>query len=126
MVDICVGREPELQFIKDSTVKAIFITGIGGQGKSTLAAKYYTECQASASSFSYFVWRDCKEESERFENQLASVIERLSNGRLSGKDLAQQRVESIIQILVALIDNIDVLFDTDNVDHYVDIELRSG
>jgi tetratricopeptide (TPR) repeat protein len=68
------------------------------------------------------VWRDCKEESERFENQLASVIEKLSSGRLSGKDLAKQSAAALVEILTSFIRDIPVLFVFDNVDHYVDLD----
>jgi len=124
LIDIYVGRENELQALNDSTARIVFITGLGGQGKSTLAAKYYLDSHDTSSRFSYFVWRDCKEESERFENQLASVIEKLSDGRLRGKDLAEQTAESIVAILINLIRDVHVLFIFDNVDHYVDIEAR--
>src|SRR5262249_54018424 len=81
VVDICVGRAHELQQLQMSPAKVIFLTGVGGQGKSTLAAKYFTDCQ-SQHKFSFYTWRDCKEESERFENQLASVVEGLSRGKI--------------------------------------------
>jgi hypothetical protein len=66
LFDLCLGREDQLGAILASDSKVVFITGLGGQGKSTLAARYCQEAQSIASSFSYFVWRDCKEESERF------------------------------------------------------------
>ena len=68
------------------------------------------------------MWRDCKEESERFENQLASVAEKLSRGKISGEDLAKQSASSIVEILIKLIGGLKVLFVFDNVDHYVDLE----
>jgi plasmid stabilization system protein ParE/tetratricopeptide (TPR) repeat protein len=123
VIDLCVGRERELQEIKNSPAKILFVTGFGGQGKSTLAAKYFADSQHT-SIYSYLVWRDCKEESERFEIQLASVIEKLSEGRLSGKDLAQQSAESIVGLLMGLIKDLAVLFVFDNADHYVDLEER--
>ena len=123
VIDLCVGRERELQDIKDSPAKVLFVTGFGGQGKSTLAARYFADSQHT-SNYSYFVWRDCKEESERFEIQLASVIEKLSEGRLSGKDLARQSTESIVGLLMGLIKDLAVLFVFDNADHYVDLEER--
>ena len=67
-----------------------------------MAARYFAECQKDH-RFSVYVWRDCKEESERFENQLASVIERLSGGKISGEDLAKQNASSVVEILVNLI-----------------------
>lgn len=121
LVDICVGREDELRRLRDPHARVVFLTGIGGQGKSTVAAKYFVDRQLKG-AFSFFVWRDCKEERERFENQLSSVVETLSEGRVSGEDLAHQSPESIIEVLLALIKDRRVLFTFDNVDHYVDLE----
>jgi tetratricopeptide (TPR) repeat protein len=122
LVEICVGREPELRSIRYSNARVVFVTGMGGQGKSTVAAKYFADCQ-SGHEFSVYVWRDCKEERERFENQLSSVIERLSHGRVSGEDLARQSAASIIELLLSLIRDQKVLFTFDNADHYVDLEM---
>lgn len=121
LVELCIGREQDLEAIKTSTAKVVFLTGIGGQGKSTLAAQYYTDSQA-AKSFSIYVWRDCKEERERFENQLAVVVEQLSNGRISAVDLAKQSTAAITALLINSIKNVEILFVFDNVDHYVDLE----
>jgi tetratricopeptide (TPR) repeat protein len=68
------------------------------------------------------VWRDCKEEGERFENQLASVVEKLSRGKISGEDLAKQSATAVVEILFDFIEDSRVLFVFDNVDHYVDLE----
>ena len=122
LIDLCIGRDQELDTLSHSHAKVVFITGIGGQGKSTVAAKYYTQCQTTAAPFSLLVWRDCKEESERFETQLAAVIEKLSKGKISGQDLAQQSVECIVALLFTSLVGMDALFVFDNVDHYVDID----
>ena len=60
LIELCVGRERELQNIKYSPAKILFVTGLGGQGKSTLAAKYFADSQHT-SNYSYLVWRDCKD-----------------------------------------------------------------
>jgi hypothetical protein len=122
LVGICVGRETELRSIRLSNARVVFVTGMGGQGKSTVAARYFADSQ-SAHEFTVYVWRDCKEERERFENQLSSVIERLSHGKVSGEDLARQSASSIIEVLLTLIKDQKVLFTFDNADHYVDLEL---
>ncbi len=120
-VEICVGREQELKTITQSNASVVFITGLGGEGKSTLAARFFGEAQKKE-AFTYYVWRDCKEESERFENQLASVIEKLSGGMLSGKDLANQNTDALVEVLFSFIRDIPVLFIFDNVDHYVNLD----
>jgi hypothetical protein len=122
LVGVCVGRESELKALANSDASVVFVTGIGGEGKSTLVAKYFETAQESR-SFKFLVWRDCKEESERFENQLAQVIETLSGGVLRGADLAQQNVQSLIDTLLPrLTDGLSALFVFDNVDHYINLE----
>ncbi len=123
IVEFCIGRDEELRQLRESKARVAFVTGIGGQGKSTVAAQYFADCQR-ARTYDYFVWRDCKEESERFENQLASVVEALSKGKISGEDLAKQSPQSITQLVMTLIGDTSVLFVFDNVDHYVNLELQ--
>ena len=121
VIDICVGRDKELETIRTVASSVVFLTGLGGQGKSTVAAQYFEKAQRE-NAFSFYVWRDCKEERERFENQLASVVETLTEGRISRDDLAQQSAKSIIEILMGLLTDRRVLFVFDNVDHHVNLE----
>jgi tetratricopeptide (TPR) repeat protein len=121
VVDICVGRDRELQLLHDSDARVVFLTGMGGQGKSTVAAESFGSAQQNG-EYEIFVWRDCKEERERFENQLALVVEKLSQGEISGEDLAKQSAASIVDLLMEFIRGRRVLFTFDNVDHYVNLE----
>jgi len=121
VIALCVGREAELEQLHSSSATVVFVTGIGGQGKSTVAAQYFAETKAQ-NRYSYFIWRDCKEESERFETQLASVIELLSNGRISGEDLAKQDAASIVRLFLNYTKDLNGLFVFDNADHYVNLE----
>src|ERR1035438_5069438 len=83
--------------------------------------KYFHNAQEKQ-LFTYFVWRDCKEESKRFENQLSSVVEKLSLGKVSGRDLSRQNIDTIVEVLLSLIKNHQILFVFDNADHYVNLE----
>jgi len=122
LIDLCLGREAELESLGNTAATAIFVTGIGGQGKSTITAKYFSTAQTSG-KFDYVVWRDCKEEGERFENQIASIIELLSGRTLRGSDLAKQDIKSLIEILLRLLEKgVKALFVFDNVDHYVNLD----
>jgi hypothetical protein len=121
VVDLCVGREAELGELRESKAKVVFVTGIGGQGKSTLAAQYFAHAEREH-TYEYYVWRDCKEESERFENQLASVVETLSGGKVSGQDLSKQDIRTIAQLFINLTASTSVLLIFDNTDHYVNLE----
>ena len=119
--DVCVGREKELDEITSSSQRACFITGFGGQGKSTIAAKYFAIAQETE-VFDLFVWRDCKEEGERFENQVIDIIVRLSEGDASANELSQRSMETLAELLAKLGGSKKILFVFDNVDHYVDLE----
>ena len=124
VVEICVGREAELKAMVSSPAKVVFLTGIGGQGKSTLAARYFSDSQ-TAQRFSFYIWRDCKEESEHFENQLASVVEKLPGGRVRGEDLAKRSASSIVELLEVFTKGLEVLFIFDNADHYINLEANT-
>jgi tetratricopeptide (TPR) repeat protein len=121
LAEICVGRDEEMERLRTSASSVVFLTGIGGQGKSTLATRYFAECQTTG-TFSAFVWRDCKEESDRFEHQIVSVIESLSGGTISAKDLAQLEAAAVIDILVTQLKDHAVLFVFDNIDHYISLD----
>ncbi|APG08477.1 hypothetical protein BKD09_09060 [Bradyrhizobium japonicum] len=122
--EVFVGREKELDQLSHMTQRACFITGFGGQGKSTVAARYF-EAEKQKGSFDAYVWRDCKEEGERFENQVIQVIVGLSEGLSSANYLAQQKMEVLAELLASLTRNRKVLFVFDNIDHYVDLEKNS-
>jgi tetratricopeptide (TPR) repeat protein len=119
--EIFVGREKELNQLFNMSQRACFITGFGGQGKSTIAARYF-EMAKEHGWFNSFVWRDCKEEGERFESQVIDIIVRLSGGHSSAAYLSQQSMEVLAELLAGLTRNRRVLFVFDNVDHYVDLE----
>src|SRR5208282_2926155 len=86
-LEFYVGRSDELSRLTASTAGVIYITGIGGAGKSALAADYFAKAQAQR-AFDHYVWRDCKEESERFERQLVSIVAVLGGNRVSEYELA--------------------------------------
>jgi tetratricopeptide (TPR) repeat protein len=121
LVDICVGRERELARIAESAQKFCFVTGFGGQGKSTVAAQYFSRAR-KGKEFDYFIWRDCKEESERFESQVIAVIERLSNRAVRANELSHQTIDALTDLLVKFAQDKRILFVFDNIDHYVDLE----
>ena len=124
LVELCVGRERELESVRNSRARIVLLTGLGGQGKSTIAAQYFSSCQRSPDSFVYYVWRDCKEESERFEIQLGSIIEKLSEGLVTARELVAQKIGSIVDIALGFMARKNILLVFDNADHYVNLETR--
>lgn len=118
-IDFYVGRSGDLNDITTGEERVVYLTGIGGQGKSALAAKYFENSQLSK-LYDYYVWRDCKEESDRFENQLASIVVALSDGQVLMHELAGQPIEVILDAFLSASKDTKLLLIFDNIDHYVD------
>ncbi|HET9640076.1 MAG TPA: SIR2 family protein [Allosphingosinicella sp.] len=120
-VEYVVGRESDLAQLDESTARAIFITGIGGQGKSAVAATYYLS-ERSANRYDHRIWRDCREQSGRFEDQIVSVIGAINDGSVSGAELSKQPLSDLAILFARLTSDLKLLIVFDNVDHYVDLE----
>jgi len=113
-----VGRVEELGLMQDHNMKVVALTGIGGQGKSTLAAKFL---ETIRSGELFWDWRDCKEESNTLHTQLVRIIERITKGHQSAAELAKESTESIIKVFFDVVTPVRGLFVFDNMDQYVDV-----
>lgn len=123
IVEPWIGRDQELSILDSATTPVAFITGIGGQGKSALAGRFLQlQCLREPSRFSFWDWRDCKEESERLNTQLLRQIERLSNDAIDTGKIETTDVRAVIDIFFRVIGERSALFVFDNVDQYVDLE----
>ena len=119
-----VGRETELGIIKDPTIKVFAITGIGGQGKSTLASKVIEELETNSSNPTYWDWRDCREVGDTFQTQLIMMIERFTNGETTARAFVGIEIVKVINYFFDIIKNIHGYFILDNIDHYIDVETK--
>jgi len=117
-----VGRKNYLKSIDLDQYRVIYISGIGGQGKSGLASRYLEEYVNENSKWEFWDWRDCKEESNRIHSKIVSIIERITNGEYRASSFIGEKIEDIIGIFFKLIEERQIVFVFDNVDHYVDIE----
>ncbi len=117
-----VGRSHELAALRSANNPLIFITGIGGQGKSALAGRLVQEAAIENADYQLWDWRDCREESDRLSTQLLRLIERLSDGFVDVGRIDSIDVEAVIAILFRFIGDKRILFVFDNVDQYVDLE----
>lgn len=121
-VQYWVGREHELKSLKiESNFKVIFITGFGGQGKSSLAA-YYSETCKKNEIYEITDWRDFKEEEHNFNLKIASLIEKISDKNITANNLAGLETDSLISIFFNELGVRSCLFVFDNVDSYIDLE----
>ena len=123
VVDIWVGREDEINTAKKFNSGVLVITGIGGQGKSTFASKFLNEWK-SENPNSFWDWRDCKEQRERFHTQLVGIIEHWTDGNILGESLEGGDTKELVSFFFGMAERQTGLIILDNVDHYVDVENR--
>ncbi|MDF2493285.1 SIR2 family protein [Sphingomonas sp.] len=121
-IDVYVGRTGNLATLTNARFRVAYVTGIGGQGKSALAGAFFRSAEV-AKRFEHALWRDCKEQSFRFEDHIVSILEALGgdDGVLPA-DLARQSPQALARLFAKLTVDLQLLIVFDNVDHYVDLE----
>lgn len=117
-----VGRGKELQLLIENDSPAVIITGIGGHGKSSLAAHYLQLSENSKTPYNFWDWKDCREEGDTLQTQLISIIEQITDQRIGPCELQGQDVKSMVATLFEVIGDSRNLIVFDNVDHYIDME----
>jgi len=119
--DVWFGREQELQRLKTSRAKVVAITGIGGQGKSSLASTYFDSVRKPNES-GFFDWKDCREQGNTINLAICSAIEKASEGKISVADVAKNTISELVVILLRELVGRSGVIVFDNVDYYVDLE----
>jgi len=121
VIEYYVGRANDLAELETAQFRVAYITGMGGQGKSALTAKYFDSAHSEA-QYDHRLWRDCKEQSDKFEDHVIHLIEALNDGRVLGGELSKQPIEVLADLFCSLTEDLKLLVIFDNVDHYVDLE----
>lgn len=123
-IDVYVGRGGDLATLTGNGFRVAYVTGIGGQGKSSLAGAYFRSAEVAA-RFEHALWRDCKEQSFRFEDHVVSILEALGgDDDVLPADLARQSPQTLARLFAWMTADLSLLIVFDNVDHYVDLERR--
>lgn len=117
-----VGREKEISMLSQANYKTSFITGFGGQGKSGLASHFVKNIIQNHEEYEMWDWRDCKEESNKFQTIIISQIERISKGALRASKLTDAKIDELIEIFFEILKDRKIVFVYDNVDKYIDLE----
>ncbi len=115
-----VGRTKEIENISNENFKVIFITGIGGQGKSGLAAQFIHN-YFNNDLYEFADWRDFKEEANRFNTKIISLVKRL-NGHSLGLNFETLTNEELIDTFFHFLGERRIVFVFDNIDNYIDLE----
>jgi tetratricopeptide (TPR) repeat protein len=116
-----VGREAELRHLENAAFTTIAVTGIGGQGKSVLAAEHLSRA-TKQNKYTEWDWRDCREEGDTLLTHFVRILERFGGNALSPRDLVGASPEDLAPAVASLISEAPRLFVFDNVDHYVNLE----
>lgn len=121
IVDFWVGREAEKSLVLDSSYAVVAVTGIGGQGKSALAAKSVEDFRQDNPG-AFWDWRDCREESNRFRTHLINVLSRISINQIRPETALDADMSWLSKRFFQICENINGLLVLDNVDQYVNTE----
>lgn len=120
-IKLWVGRKKEIENISNDNFKTIFITGIGGQGKSALAANFIKN-YFKKDIYEFGDWRDFKEETNRFQTKILSIIKRLNNGKIPNQEIDKLSNKDLVDSFFYYLADRKIIFVFDNIDSYIDLE----
>lgn len=115
-----VGREKESAALNNN-FKVYFITGLGGQGKSALAA-HHLESMRDSGAFQLFDWRDFKEEDHKFQSKIISMIMLAKGEHNDPQKYTGLEDDTLIDMFFEALGSKRGIFVLDNVDSYIDLE----
>lgn len=121
-LDEWVGRKKELENISSKNFNTVFITGLGGQGKSALASFYIKNIVEHDNSWEFWDWRDLKEEGNRLHTKIISIIERITNGEIPPSQIKDENLENLLEVFFHHLQKRRIVFVFDNIDNYIDLE----
>jgi tetratricopeptide (TPR) repeat protein len=126
-VPIFVGRQSHLHSLANLNIRVAGVTGLGGEGKSTIAAQFFALARrgGTPTSFSRFGWCDCKELESTFHERLLLLIEELSHGSEPTARYPDENIQQTLDRFVRQLHQNECLVVFDNVDAFVDKDSAS-
>ncbi|MFZ0943782.1 MAG: hypothetical protein WB930_17850 [Syntrophobacteraceae bacterium] len=124
VVSIFVGRNMEIDRLLNPLIRVAAITGLGGEGKSTLAAKFYEMAVSGRTKvpFAHFGWCDCKDLETPFHQKLLTLLEELTEGEESKAKYAEENVRNTVRRFAHVLNSKTCLVVFDNIDAFVEKE----
>lgn len=116
------GRSTEIDELKDTKAAVVGISGMGGQGKSTLASYFAQNIASRTDELEGIEWRDCREEGHRINTAIAASILSLAPDQVSEEDLEARTPQELVTLLFRVLGQRRILFVFDNVDHYIGLK----
>lgn len=120
-----VGRKGELRSLLESSCSVISINGLGGFGKSSLAAQYVVDLE-SRKEIEFSWWADCKEEGNNLQTNIIKILQHITQGEVAAASLQKINSKDLIALLFEKIENHRIALVFDNIDHYIDLETQKG
>ncbi|WP_238900274.1 metallophosphoesterase [Clostridium sp. YIM B02500] len=117
-----IGRDNEFKKLLDDQFAVAVISGVGGQGKSALAAEFLRRyAKGPNRKFDMGLWVDCRELPATIHLKLVELMEVLSNGKESVSLYKDEKIEDTIKRFYCYLKRNKILVVFDNIDAYVDI-----
>ena len=118
-----VGRKDEINLLLDPNLRAASITGVGGQGKTYLAAEIL-RCYARGENPRYEVgiWVDCRELADSIHLKIIQLLEVLSNGKESAPLYRDEKPEDTAKRFLCHLKSRSTMIVFDNIDAYINVD----
>lgn len=117
------GRGVELNKMLNSNYSVAVISGVGGQGKSWLAAEFLKRhAKAGNSDFEIGLWINCRELPDTIHLKLVEIMEVLSEKKETIAKYRDEKIEDTIIRFYGYLKKHKILLVFDNIDAYVDIK----
>jgi len=124
-IPVFVGRSVYIKRLLDPRIRVAAITGIGGEGKSTLAAKIYelARKKQTPTNFNKFGWCDLRDLEMPLHDKLLSLLEELSEGEETKQKYCDEHINDTISRFESHLNREDCLIVFDNADAFADKDL---
>ena len=122
IVPIFIGRNNYIEKIQTPKIRIIAITGLGGEGKSTLASHFYqlAKNDETIKKFENYGWCDCKELETPFHDKLHGLLEYLSKEVDMKEKFAEESANETIDRFIDFLNTSENLIVFDNVDAFIE------
>lgn len=121
-----VGRDEEIAYLLDHKYRAVAITGVGGQGKSALAAEFIRRHTSRVNAvYDIGVFVDCREVSDTIHVKLIELLEALSLGKETAQLYRDERIDATAKRLLVHLQARKYIIVFDNIDAYVKADTES-
>jgi tetratricopeptide (TPR) repeat protein len=123
-IPVFVGRTVQLKKLDDPNIRVAAITGLGGEGKSSIASQFFRVARDRSTKvhFQRFGWCDCKDLQTTFHDRLLILLEEITDGKEKREMYSDENIRETIGRFIDHLHSQDCLIVFDNVDAFVDYD----